>query len=247
MQCQLADLFPHPLQIFIIALDFSFGAFGPGGAHNQASPLRHFHRAGNFLELFTVGRIGDLTADAAAARGVGHQNAIATRQAKICRQRSAFVAAFFFDNLNQQYLPNLDDFLNLVTPGARFTRWADIVDVVIIGDRFDAFVFCGCIARHGIGCVVVFTVGLCRCACLGVSFGCLVAARFGCVIFGRFCIAVCFGRVGLGFSFCGRRLLWRFSGCGLGGLRCIRIYRSVGRCSFWRCSFWARSFPTRSF
>src|SRR3546814_20368962 len=61
-----------------------------------------------------VGLRLDLAADAAAARRVRHQHAIAAGQRQIGGQRRALVAALFLDDLHQHDLPALDDFLDLV-------------------------------------------------------------------------------------------------------------------------------------
>ena len=57
---------------------------------------------------------GDLAADAAAARGVGHQHRVAAGEREIGGQRRALVAALFLDDLHQHHLAALDDFLDLV-------------------------------------------------------------------------------------------------------------------------------------
>ena len=71
-QRQFADLFPHPQQIFIVALDLGFGAFGACGAHDQPRALRHVDLTSDFLELLAVCGIGDLTGNTAAACSVRH-------------------------------------------------------------------------------------------------------------------------------------------------------------------------------
>ncbi len=57
---------------------------------------------------------GDLARDAAAARGVGHEDRIAAGQREISGERRALGAAFFLDHLHQHDLAALDDFLDLV-------------------------------------------------------------------------------------------------------------------------------------
>ena len=79
-QCQLADLFPHTLQVFIIALDLGFGAFGTRRAHNQTSTLWYFDFVGDLFQFLTVWRVGDLAGNAAATGRVWHQDAITTGQ-----------------------------------------------------------------------------------------------------------------------------------------------------------------------
>ena len=57
---------------------------------------------------------------------IGHQHGVAPGEAEIGGQRGALVAALFLDDLDQQYLPALDDVLDLVAAtqghalGARF-------------------------------------------------------------------------------------------------------------------------------
>jgi hypothetical protein len=108
----------------------------------------------DFLQLLAVGRLGDLAGNAAAARGVGHQHAVAAGQRQIGGQRRALVAAFFLDHLDQHDLPDLDDFLDLVAPGARLARLADFLGHVLFGDGFDlviglAGVVDGAVGRPG--------------------------------------------------------------------------------------------------
>ena len=73
--------------------------------------------AARFQTLAVVG-VGDLARDAAAARRVGHQHAIAAGERQIGRQRRALVAALFLDHLHQNDLAALDDFLDLVVAAA---------------------------------------------------------------------------------------------------------------------------------
>ena len=61
-------------------------------------------------------RAGDLAADAAAARGVGHQHRIAAGEREIGGERRALGAALLLDDLHQHHLPALDHLLNLVLP-----------------------------------------------------------------------------------------------------------------------------------
>src|SRR6185312_7481644 len=57
---------------------------------------------------------GDLARNAAAARGVGHQNRVAPGQRQVSRQRRPLVAPLLLNDLDQQDLAALDDLLNLV-------------------------------------------------------------------------------------------------------------------------------------
>ncbi len=66
-----------------------------------------------FKRLRSLG-VGDLAGNAAAARGVRHQHGIAAGEREIGRERRAFVAALFLDDLHEQNLAALDDFLDFV-------------------------------------------------------------------------------------------------------------------------------------
>src|SRR6185437_33579 len=57
--------------------------------------------------------------NAAAARRVRHQHAIAARERDVSRERGALVATFFLDHLHQDDLAALDDLLDLVMLAAR--------------------------------------------------------------------------------------------------------------------------------
>ncbi len=105
-------MLPQAQEIFVVALDLGAGAARACGAHDEACAFGHFDLACNFLKLLTIGRVGDLAADTAAARCVWHQDAIATCERQICRQCRAFIAALFLDHLNQKDLAHADDFLD---------------------------------------------------------------------------------------------------------------------------------------
>ena len=109
-----AHRLPQPHQIFVVALDLRLGAVGTGRAQDDAHAARHVELAHDILQPLAVGRIGDLARDAAATRRVRHQHRIATGQRQIGGQGRALVAALFLDDLHQQDLPTLDDFLDLV-------------------------------------------------------------------------------------------------------------------------------------
>ena len=80
---------------------------------------------------------GDLAADAAAARGVGHQHRIAAGQRQIGGQRRALVAALFLDHLHQHDLAALDDFLDLVLARGSAARVRHFFQHVVAADGFD--------------------------------------------------------------------------------------------------------------
>ena len=109
-----ADRVPQPQQIVIVAPDLQPGAVLARGADDQAHAFGQFQPLGGAFQALAVGGVGDLAGNAAAARGVGHQHAIAAGQRQIGGERRALVAAFFLDHLHQDDLAALDDFLNLV-------------------------------------------------------------------------------------------------------------------------------------
>ncbi len=184
LQRQLADLLPEALEVFVIALDLGLGAFRAGSPDNQTSTLGHFDLSRDFFKFLTVSRIGDLARNAAATGGVGHQHAVATSKAEVGGQRRALVAALFFDNLHQQDLADLDDFLNLVAARARFAHEADVFAVIFVGDGFDGIVF-----RGGIAAFVVFAVGIVGLGVAGVSVIGRSHSRF-----------IVLGNLGIGFA-----------------------------------------------
>ena len=113
-QRQLAHALPHAHQVFVIPLDLGLGAGGARRAQDDAHSLGHLQLLGDFLQALAVGGVGDLARDAAAAPGIGHQDRIAAGEREIGGQGRALVAALFLDDLHQQDLPALDDFLDLV-------------------------------------------------------------------------------------------------------------------------------------
>ena len=153
-QRQFADLFPEPQQVFVVALDLGLGALGAGGADDQPGPIGDLYGVGDFLELLAVGGVGDLAADPAAARGVGHEHAVAPGKRKIGGERRALVAAFFLDHLHQQDLAHLDHFLDLVFARPHLARAADlfgdVVGGVVVGDVFDRLGTVGVFVRIGL-------------------------------------------------------------------------------------------------
>jgi len=109
----------------------------------------------DLLEFLAVGCVGDLAADAAAPRGIGHQDTVATRQRQIGGERRALVAALFLDDLHQQDLADFDDFLNLVAARTWFARGTDVFAVVFLGDRFNRIVLVGGILPVIIAMIIV--------------------------------------------------------------------------------------------
>ena len=137
----LADRIPEARQVFVVALDVDVGALETGGAQDHAHALRHVEIAQDFLHALAVGRVGDLARDAAATTGVGHQHAIAAGQREVGGEGGALVAALFLDDLHQQDLPALDDFLDLVladrVAAAALARLALLDHHLVAAQRLD--------------------------------------------------------------------------------------------------------------
>src|SRR5690606_18712386 len=87
---------------------------------------------GDLLQALAVGLGLDLAGNATAARGIGHQHAVAACQRQIGGQRRALVAALFLDDLHQHDLPALDDFLDLVAPEGIGAAAAAMAFLVIV-------------------------------------------------------------------------------------------------------------------
>ncbi len=201
-QRQRADLFPEALQVFIVALDFRFRALGSCRAHDQTGAIGHVDLSGDFFQLLAVGDIGDLAADATTACGVGHEHAVPTGQRQVSGQRGPLVATFFLDDLHQQDLTHLDDFLDAVFLGARLAGLANFFGHVLFGDRFNLVVLFGGVERLAL---VVFLVAIIITVVgLGVGFavfrGVFCGSRsftFDSSLLGRCIFLGCFSR-GLG-------------------------------------------------
>ena len=153
LQRHVAHGFPHADQIFEVALDFGLGARGAGGAQDDAHALGHVEILHHFLQPRAVLGRGDLAADAAAARGVGHQHGVTAGQRQIGGQRRALVAALFLDDLHQHDLAALDDFLDLVLAARTEGALRHFLQHVVAADGFDDFLF-------GIVAIVFFIVVL---------------------------------------------------------------------------------------
>ena len=146
MQRGLADVFPKPEKVVVVAFQLGLGSFRAGGADDQAHALRNRQTLNDALQPAPIGGGLDLAGNAATPGGVGHQDAIAARQGKVGGERRALVAALFLDHLHQHDLPTPDDFLDLVTahqppatPGDLFLH--DVVIVARDGDVVFVLVF----------------------------------------------------------------------------------------------------------
>src|SRR6202011_1751447 len=87
---------------------------GAGGADNYAHAFRNFEFLSNGLKPLAVCRVGDLARDAAAPRGIRHQNRIAPGKRQISCQRRSFVAALLLDDLHEENLAAFDDLLDFI-------------------------------------------------------------------------------------------------------------------------------------
>ena len=139
-QRELAHVLPEPEQVLEVALDLRLGARGARGAQDDAHPLRYVQFADDALEPLAVGGVDDLAGNAAAARRVRHQHRIAAGERQIRGQRGALVAALFLDDLNEQNLPLLDDFLDFIgAPRPGLSR-RHFLEGVVTADGFDGVV-----------------------------------------------------------------------------------------------------------
>ena len=100
---QLQEKIQVPLQLFLRAANAS-------GAHNNPHVFRNIQHIEGFAQLFAVVAL-DAARDATGARIVRHQHEETSGEADISGQRRAFVAAFFFVNLHQHFLPDFNHVL----------------------------------------------------------------------------------------------------------------------------------------
>src|SRR5690606_26394237 len=149
---------------------------------------------GDRLQALAVGLGLDLAGNATAARGIGHQHAVAACQRQIGGQRRALVAALFLDDLHQHDLPALDDFLDLVAPEGIGAAAAAMAFLVIVAFAVLAIltvlVGAGVRLRCGITGLVVLLV-LLRSICLGHLMSVVVMIDVLCLFAGL--IRVAFG------------------------------------------------------
>ena len=123
-----ANLVPQAGEIVEIALDLGLGAAETGGADDQPHRFRQAEIADNALQPLAIRPAGNLARNAAAMAGVRHQHAITPGKAEIGRQRRAFIAALFLDDLDEQHLTALDDVLDLVAATQCLALGAGFVD-----------------------------------------------------------------------------------------------------------------------
>ena len=121
---------PQLQQVVEVPLHFFAGAAQAGSAHDQAHVGRSveaIQRFTQFVALFTF----DAAADAAGTRVVRHQHQVTTGQADEGGQGCALVAAFFFLDLDDDFLAFLEHVLDV--DAAAFRRLGEI----FAGDFFE--------------------------------------------------------------------------------------------------------------
>ncbi|OIQ76201.1 hypothetical protein GALL_421230 [mine drainage metagenome] len=189
LQGHVAHGFPHADQILEVALDLWFGARSACGAQNDTHALGHIEVLHNFLQPRAILRRGDFAADAAATRGIGHQDSVASGERQVRRQRGALVAALFLDDLHQHHLAALDDFLDLVLTARAEGALGHFFQHVVAADGFDDFFF-GLVAFVFI---VVAFAAIRRGVLFGGVFGMLPATVFSVRrVVGMGCVFACF-------------------------------------------------------
>ena len=129
----LADIVPQAGQIVEVALDFGLGALKARRAHDAAHALGQVHFGDDGLQPLAVGKAADLARNPAAMAGIGHQHAIAARQAEIGGESRTLVAALFLHDLNQQHLTTMDHVLNLVAAAQSHTLGAQFFGFLGVG------------------------------------------------------------------------------------------------------------------
>ena len=130
LQGALAYLVPQFDQIFVVAADFRLGALRPGGPDDHGHAVGNVEIVEDLLQPFAVGQIRDLSRDAAAARRIRHQHAIASGQGNVAGDRGALAAALFLGDLNQDDLPAGNDLLDAIAPLRAAPARADVLDLV---------------------------------------------------------------------------------------------------------------------
>ena len=97
---QLQEEIQVPLQFFLRPAN----ARSPHDNSHVFRDIKHIERFAQFFAVITL----DAARYASGARVVRHQHEEASGEADISGQRRAFVAAFFFVNLNQYFLPDFN-------------------------------------------------------------------------------------------------------------------------------------------
>ena len=216
LQSQIADVLPQAQQVFEVALDLLLGPRCTGGADDQAHAFRHFELGRNGLQTLAVLCVGNLAADAAAACRIRHQHGVAAGEREVRRQRGALAATFFLDDLHQDDLAPLDDFLDLVAALAATRARGKFLERILRTDAVDLFAL-GCAVGgfrgidlinadvldqtdrlRRIGGTFVAVVRFSRGFCCRGSFGGLRSRRAGFLSFWCRLAYTCIGRHGFG-------------------------------------------------
>ena len=119
-----SNLLPGATQIVQVPLQFLAGSAHTRGAHDRAhavGDLQIVHRFAQLVAILTL----DAARDAAGARIVRHQYQESARKTDEGRKGGALVAALFLFHLNDQFLPFLEQFLD-VHPAAGLSVVAEI-------------------------------------------------------------------------------------------------------------------------
>ena len=159
LERRLPDVVPLPQHVLQVALHLGLGAVHAGGPHDHSHALGHVEGLDDIPEPLAIGDADDLSADAAAAHGVGHQHAVAPGQRQIGRERGALIAALLLDHLDQEDLAPLHHLLNLVGPVDRagdprhlvVLAAAYVLDAVVQRLRGVLLVDLGSTRRHLVG------------------------------------------------------------------------------------------------
>src|SRR5581483_11746426 len=126
----LADALPGLHEKVKVAPQLRLAALHAGGADDDGHAVGHLELAHDLFQAPAVLLACDLARDAAAARRVGHEHAVAAGQRDVGGESRTLVAALFLGHLHQQDLPLADDFLDLVAALPDAMAPADVVDLV---------------------------------------------------------------------------------------------------------------------
>ncbi len=105
------DHFPEPQQVGEVAGEFFLGAFGAGGADDEADALGRVELAKDIAEPAAVFVAFDFSRDADATEG-RHEHQVAAGDADVGGERGAFGADAFLDDLDEHFVAALEDFLD---------------------------------------------------------------------------------------------------------------------------------------
>ena len=115
------DGVPRGFEIVQIPLQFLGGAANPGGAHDGAHAVGNDQAVHGVAHLLAILAL-DAARHAAGARIVRHQHQEAAGETDESGERGAFVAAFLFFNLDDQFLAFLQKVLDVEPAAVRRLR-----------------------------------------------------------------------------------------------------------------------------